>query len=70
MPMNLARERPKLPIEPQPYVEPARGYYGQRLVRKAQSDALKEDWAKRRAAVDVLLALGYAWDSDTGWIKP
>jgi hypothetical protein len=85
MPVHLARERPKPPIEPQPYVEPALGYYGQRLTpeQKAKSDALKEARNKHRAdgtapptpqsaraAAKVLLALGYAWDQENGWQKP
>jgi hypothetical protein len=82
--LNAARESPKPPIDPQPYVEPSRGRHGQALtpLRKAQSDATKALWDKRRAdgtapyprkvanaAVDVLLALGYVWAEDAGWMK-
>jgi hypothetical protein len=85
MPVHLARESPKQPIEPQEYVEPALGRHGQALtpLRKAQSDASKVSWDKRRAdgtapyprkvanaAVDVLIALGYVWEPDAGWRKP
>jgi hypothetical protein len=64
MPVHLARESPKSQIDPQPYVEPA--LWGKRRVHGTSPYPRKA----AKAAVDVLLALGYFWETDNGWQKP